>query len=222
MRVGVGPHAQQNKDAQTLRIDRRGRVAHYARRLPQRRPQSRQRRASTASAPSSTPATSWRSARAPAGSPALARTRDYIRKELSALGLTVKEQAFEATTPAGKVRMVNVRAMIGGPGHRQAADRRRPLRHQAVQGRLVRRGERRRLEHRLPDRAGARPEAVAALDARRAAVSRRRGGRAPRVARSGQPLRQPLLRRERQEGRHAPADRRAGAGRHDWRHAISA
>ena len=51
----------------------------------------------------------------PAGSPALARTRDYIRKELSALGLTVKEQAFEATTPAGKVRMVNVRAMIGGP-----------------------------------------------------------------------------------------------------------
>ena len=88
-------------------------------------------------------------------------------------------------------------------GHRQAADRRRPLRHQAVQGRLVRRGERRRIEHRFPDRAGAGPEAVAALDSRRAAVSRRRGGRAPRVARSGQPLRQPLLRRERQEGRHA-------------------
>jgi Zn-dependent M28 family amino/carboxypeptidase len=51
----------------------------------------------------------------PAGSPALARTRDYIRKELAALGLTVAEQAFEATTPAGKVRMVNVRATIGGP-----------------------------------------------------------------------------------------------------------
>jgi Zn-dependent M28 family amino/carboxypeptidase len=51
----------------------------------------------------------------PAGSPALAKTRDYIRKELTALGLTVKEQAFEATTPAGKVRMVNVRALIGGP-----------------------------------------------------------------------------------------------------------
>jgi Zn-dependent M28 family amino/carboxypeptidase len=51
----------------------------------------------------------------PAGSPALARTRDYIRKELTALGLTVKEQAFEADTPAGKIRMVNVRAMIGGP-----------------------------------------------------------------------------------------------------------
>ena len=50
----------------------------------------------------------------PAGSPALAKTRDYIRKELAALGLTVKEQAFEATTPAGKVRMVNVRTVIGG------------------------------------------------------------------------------------------------------------
>lgn len=50
----------------------------------------------------------------PAGSPALAKTRDYIRKELTALGLTVKEQAFDATTPAGKVRMVNLRAMIGG------------------------------------------------------------------------------------------------------------
>lgn len=50
----------------------------------------------------------------PAGSPALAKTRDYIRKELSALGLTVTEQAFEATTPIGKVRMVNVRAVIGG------------------------------------------------------------------------------------------------------------
>ena len=119
---------------------------------------------------------------APGRQPGARQDRDYIRKELSALGLTVKEQAFEATTPAGKVRMVNVRATIGGAGHRQAADRRRPLRHQAVQGRLVRRGERRRLEHRLPDRAGARPETVAALDARRTALSRRRGGCAPRVA----------------------------------------
>jgi len=50
----------------------------------------------------------------PAGSPEIERTRDYIRKELSTLGLTVKEQAFEATTPAGKVQMVNMRAMIGG------------------------------------------------------------------------------------------------------------
>ena len=50
----------------------------------------------------------------PAGSPALARTRDYIRKELSAFGIKVEEQAFEAATPAGPIKMVNLRAMIGG------------------------------------------------------------------------------------------------------------
>src|SRR5215213_7472339 len=49
----------------------------------------------------------------PAGSAALAKTRDYIRKELTALGLTVTEQAFEAATPAGTVRMVNLRATLG-------------------------------------------------------------------------------------------------------------
>jgi Zn-dependent M28 family amino/carboxypeptidase len=51
----------------------------------------------------------------PAGSPALARTREYIRKELSALGLTVIEQGFEASTPAGPIKMVNLRAVVGGP-----------------------------------------------------------------------------------------------------------
>jgi glutaminyl-peptide cyclotransferase len=50
----------------------------------------------------------------PAGSAALAKTRDYIRKELSAIGLEVEEQAFEASTPAGKIRMVNLRVMVGG------------------------------------------------------------------------------------------------------------
>ena len=50
----------------------------------------------------------------PAGSPALARTRDYLRKELKAAGLTVEEQPFEATTPLGKVRMVNLRATLPG------------------------------------------------------------------------------------------------------------
>jgi glutaminyl-peptide cyclotransferase len=49
----------------------------------------------------------------PAGSPALAKTRDYIRKELESLGWTVAEQAFDADTPAGKLRMVNVRATLG-------------------------------------------------------------------------------------------------------------
>ena len=51
----------------------------------------------------------------PAGSPALAKTRDYIKKELAAIGLTAEEQAFEATTPAGPIKMVNLRVMIGGP-----------------------------------------------------------------------------------------------------------
>src|SRR5690349_19480321 len=51
----------------------------------------------------------------PAGSPALAKTRDYIKKELTALGIKVDEQAFEASTPAGPIKMVNLRAVVGGP-----------------------------------------------------------------------------------------------------------
>jgi glutaminyl-peptide cyclotransferase len=50
----------------------------------------------------------------PAGSPALGRTRDYIRKELEAAGLTVEQQAFEGTTPLGPVRMINLRAILPG------------------------------------------------------------------------------------------------------------
>jgi Zn-dependent M28 family amino/carboxypeptidase len=49
----------------------------------------------------------------PAGSAALGKTRDYIKKELSSAGLKVEEQAFEASTPAGPIRMVNLRAMVG-------------------------------------------------------------------------------------------------------------
>ena len=51
----------------------------------------------------------------PAGSAAIERTRDYIRKELTAAGLTVDEQPFEARTPLGPVRMVNLRATLPGP-----------------------------------------------------------------------------------------------------------
>ncbi len=50
----------------------------------------------------------------PAGSPALQRTRDYIRKALKAAGLTVEEQPFEARTPLGTVRMVNLRVTLKG------------------------------------------------------------------------------------------------------------
>jgi Zn-dependent M28 family amino/carboxypeptidase len=52
----------------------------------------------------------------PAGSPGAQKTRGYITSELEALGLTVAEQAFEARTPLGPVRMVNLRATLGPPG----------------------------------------------------------------------------------------------------------
>ena len=51
----------------------------------------------------------------PAGSAALDRTRDYIKKELSTAGIQVEEQAFDGSTPAGTIKMVNLRATVGGP-----------------------------------------------------------------------------------------------------------
>jgi Zn-dependent M28 family amino/carboxypeptidase len=50
----------------------------------------------------------------PSGSPALEKTRDYIRKELTAAGLKVEDQAFDARTPKGVVHMVNLRATLPG------------------------------------------------------------------------------------------------------------
>ena len=52
-----------------------------------------------------------------AGTPGAKQTRDYISKEMKALGLTVEEQPFEGATPIGPVEMVNLRVMIpGGAG----------------------------------------------------------------------------------------------------------
>jgi Zn-dependent M28 family amino/carboxypeptidase len=48
----------------------------------------------------------------PAGSPGAQQAREYIRTQLSAIGLTVEEQPFVAATPLGPVRMVNLRAII--------------------------------------------------------------------------------------------------------------
>lgn len=48
----------------------------------------------------------------PAGSAGAAATRAYITKQLAAIGITTDEQAFEASTPIGRVKMVNVRAAI--------------------------------------------------------------------------------------------------------------
>ena len=50
----------------------------------------------------------------PAGSSALQSTREYIRKQLAAAGLTAEEQPFDAQTPLGPVHMVNVRATLPG------------------------------------------------------------------------------------------------------------
>jgi Zn-dependent M28 family amino/carboxypeptidase len=50
----------------------------------------------------------------PSGSPAIEKTRDYIRKELKAAGLTAEDQAFDAQTPNGVVHMVNIRATLAG------------------------------------------------------------------------------------------------------------
>jgi hypothetical protein len=50
----------------------------------------------------------------PAGSAALAQTRQYILAELKAAGLQAREDAWDATTPLGRVRMVNLIATIAG------------------------------------------------------------------------------------------------------------
>ena len=50
----------------------------------------------------------------PANSPELQKTREYIKQQLTAIGLTPVEQAFEAQTPIGPVKMVNISATIKG------------------------------------------------------------------------------------------------------------
>jgi Zn-dependent M28 family amino/carboxypeptidase len=52
----------------------------------------------------------------PAGSPAIERTRAYIRQQLALIGLTATEQAFDARTPVGRIRMVNLRVTFPGTG----------------------------------------------------------------------------------------------------------
>ena len=55
-----------------------------------------------------------------AGTPGAQQARDYIAAEMKALGLTVKEQSFEAATPIGPVTTVNLSVTIpGGDGRSQ-------------------------------------------------------------------------------------------------------
>lgn len=50
----------------------------------------------------------------PAGSPAIEQTRRYIKAELAKVNVAVTEQAWDDTTPAGTVHMVNLIATIPG------------------------------------------------------------------------------------------------------------
>lgn len=52
----------------------------------------------------------------PSGSAALRQTRAYITRQIAALGLTVQEQPFTATTPLGAVEMSNL--IVTLPGRR--------------------------------------------------------------------------------------------------------
>lgn len=50
----------------------------------------------------------------PAGSPQIEQSRQYIRQQLTAIGVPVVEQAWDDRTPAGPVRMVNLMARLPG------------------------------------------------------------------------------------------------------------
>ncbi len=50
----------------------------------------------------------------PSGSAALAQTRQYIESQLKTIGITYREQPFDAMTPAGVIKMINVIGTIPG------------------------------------------------------------------------------------------------------------
>ena len=50
----------------------------------------------------------------PAGSAAIEQSRTYIKAQLAAAGLKAVDQAFDASTPAGVVHMVNLSVTIPG------------------------------------------------------------------------------------------------------------
>ena len=50
----------------------------------------------------------------PAGSAAIEQTRQYIKTELAHINVPVSEQAWDDTTPAGPIHMVNLIATIPG------------------------------------------------------------------------------------------------------------
>ena len=86
-----------------------------------RRPQTRPAGTPAAKPPSFDSGRAWEHQRRqvalgprPAGSTALAECRRDILDQLTAAGIAAAEQAFDADTPLGKIRMVNVVATIPG------------------------------------------------------------------------------------------------------------
>jgi glutaminyl-peptide cyclotransferase len=69
-----------------------------------------------------------------AGTPGAQAARDYIRKQLHAVGLTVEEQPFEATTPLGRVKMVNLRATVPAVTASGAASGKQPAERLIIAG----------------------------------------------------------------------------------------
>lgn len=55
-----------------------------------------------------------------AGTPGAGKARDYITRQLTAIGLVADEQSFEAATPAGPVKMVNLRVALPGSDGRRS------------------------------------------------------------------------------------------------------
>jgi len=52
----------------------------------------------------------------PPGSPAIAKTQDYIKSQLAAFGCTEEDDDFTAQTPLGSIHMKNIVAKIPGTG----------------------------------------------------------------------------------------------------------
>ena len=120
----------------------------------------------------------------PSGSPANVKNRDYIKAQMAALGIKTIEQPFDGATPLGPVKMVNMIATIPG----QRPDRIVLASHfdtKLFRDVALRRRQRRRLEHRGADRAGARASRRAASCRSRSsccsstAKKRSSSGRAP-------------------------------------------
>ena len=108
----------------------------------------------------------------PAGSAALEQTRDYIKKQLTAAGLTVDEQAFDAHDAARRGRAWSTCARrCPGTTRARPHRHRRPLRHEADHGIPLRRRQRRRVERGVPARDRARAQGARQPAADRARCS---------------------------------------------------